>query len=106
MIFARKPTYILFQIYKKIRSAFPRFRLSSHDLAIECGRYDDNARNRRLCKFCNLNVIENEYHFLLVCPFYMDIRRQYFNSYYCHWPSLLKFEKLMSVTSKRKIIKT
>ena len=25
-----------------------------------------------------------------------------FNSYYCHWPSLMKFEKLMSVTSKHK----
>ena len=96
-------TYLDFISNRNIRTAFSRFRLSSHDLAIESGRYDDTPRSDRLCKFCNLNVVENEYHFLLVCPLYIDIRRKYFNSYFCHWPTLMKFENLMSVKSKRKI---
>ena len=96
-------TYLDFISNRNIRTAFSRFRLSSHDLAIESCRYDDTPRSDRLCKFCNLNVVENEYHFLLVCPLYIDIRRKYFNSYFCHWPTLMKFENLMSVKSKRKI---
>ena len=92
-----------FTLNKNIRTALTRFRLSSHDLAIESGRYDDTPRSDRLCKFCNLNVVENEYHFLLVCPLYIDIRKKYFNSYYCHWPTLKKFENLMSTKSKCKI---
>ena len=28
----------------------------------------------RTCQSCNLNVVENEYHFLLVCPAYRNLR--------------------------------
>ena len=60
--------YLDFISNKNIRTALTRFRLSSHDLAVESGRYDDTPRSDRLCKFSSLNVVENEYHFLLVCP--------------------------------------
>ena len=60
----------------------------------------NTPRSERLCKFCNLCVLENEYHFLLVCPLCRYIRQKYFNSYYFHWPILNKFENLMSVKSK------
>ena len=98
-----RETYLDFISNRNIRTALSRFRLSSHDLAIESGRYDDTPRSDRLCKFCNLNVVENKYHFLLVCPLCIDIRRKYFNSYFCHWPTLMKIENLLSVKSKRKI---
>ena len=50
-----------------------RFRLSSHNLAIEVG--DTHARpkiprNERLCIKCNLRCVEDEIHFLLVCSKY------------------------------------
>ena len=54
---------------KKFRVSLSRFRCSSHDLLIETGRYSNISRDDRICKLCNLNSIENEYHFLLVCPF-------------------------------------
>ena len=28
-------------------------------------------------KYCYLDMVENKYHFLLVCPFYRDFRRKY-----------------------------
>ena len=31
------------------------------------GSYDESLRCDRLCKFCNLNVVESEYHILMVC---------------------------------------
>ena len=57
-------------------------------------------RIERTCKYCNLDMVENEYHFLLVCPFYRDLRRKYFKTYYCQWPTINKFDDLMSKKSK------
>ena len=57
---------------KKYKIAFTaKFRLSSHDLAIERGRFE----NGRLCRHCHLNMIESEYHFMLVCPLNRDLRK-------------------------------
>ena len=84
----------------KYRIALSRLRTSSHSLFIETRRYDRTARAARLCKTCNMNKTEDEYHFILVCPAYRELRRKYFKPYFCNWPTLNKFESLMSVTSK------
>ena len=49
----------------------------------------------RKCIFCNMNVIENEFHFVLVCPFYRDLRNKILPRYYCTWPTITKFQSLM-----------
>lgn len=59
---------------KKYKTALTRFRTSSHSLLIETGRYDGTPRADRTCKSCNMKQTESEYHFLLVCPFYRDLR--------------------------------
>ena len=87
----------------KYKIALARFRTSSHSLMFEKGRYDDSPRQQRLCKSCNMNQIENEYHFLLVCPYHRDLRSKYLKPYFCHWPSLNKFEVLLSSSSKKVI---
>ena len=89
----------------KYRIALSRFRTSSHSLFIETGRYDNTARTERLCKTCNTNQVEDEYHFLLLCPAYRELRRKYFKPYFCHWPTINKFEALMSATTKKAISK-
>ena len=86
---------------KQFRIALTKFRLSSHDLAIERGRFENIPRDERICRYCNLNMIENEYHFLLVCPLYGDLRRKYFKNYYCRWPTLNKFDDLLSKQTKQ-----
>ena len=94
-----KEDYLDFILEKKYRIAFTKFRLSSHDLAIERGRFENIERNDRLCRHCNLNMIESEYHFMLVCPLYRDLRNKYLKKYYCHWPTLNKFDDLMTTKS-------
>ena len=84
----------------KYRIAMSKFRVSSHDLLIETGRYNNISYDQRICSYCNMNKIESEYHFLLVCPHYRDLRCKYFKAYFCRWPTLKKFEILMSSTSK------
>lgn len=80
----------------KFRHALARFRISSHRLGIEIGRYTNTPLNDRVCTLCNMNQIESEYHFLLVCPKYRDLRVKFFKPYYCHWPNINKFENIMN----------
>ena len=66
--------YLSCNTNEKYRIALTRLRCSSHSLEIEVGRYHYNRTDRqnRLCKLCNMNMVENEYHFVLVCPAYND----------------------------------
>ena len=92
--------YLDFITEKKYKIALTQFRLSSHDLAIERGRYENLNRRESVCKLCNSNLVENECHLLLVCPFYRELRQKYFKPYYCRWPTLNKFDDMMSKTNK------
>ena len=99
-----RENYLDFKANKKYKVALTRFRLSSHDLRIERGRYENIARAERICKFCNMSMIENEYHFLLVCPLYAELRRKFLKAYFCHWPNMNKFDNLMMSNSKQVIL--
>jgi len=74
------PTY-LGCVPRKIRVAFTKLRLSSHQLRVETGRYA-SKRTPYNELICNSIDLENEYHFLLICNTYTDIRRKYINKYY------------------------
>jgi hypothetical protein len=80
----------------KYRLALTKFRLSAHDLEIEKGRHNNIPRSERKCKNCNMKQIENEFHFILVCPKYRNLRLKYFKPYFNNWPSINKFEQLMT----------
>ena len=83
-------------IIEKYKVSLTKFRLSCHDLRIEKGRYDGINRENRKCLNCNMGVIENEYHFLLICPKYYNIRQKFIKDCYYRWPTVQKFEKLIS----------
>ena len=50
------------------RIALTKLRLSNHRLAIETGRYSE-----RTCPICKIDM-EDEYHFLNICPAYQEKR--------------------------------
>ena len=52
------------------------FRISSHNLRIETGRYDQRKikPEERLCIYCRSQAVEDEQHFLLQCPLYNNER--------------------------------
>jgi hypothetical protein len=52
---------------------------------------------------CNLNVVEDEYHFILQCEKYIDVRR-YFKKYYWQMPSCFKLIQLLSVRNIKELI--
>ena len=61
---------------KKYQRAITRFRVSSHRLGIECGRHQKPCipTEERICKFCNLGEIDDEYHFLVHCELHANSR--------------------------------
>ena len=65
----------------KIRKCFTKFRVSNHVLAIEKGRHHNISVNDRICDKCNLGLIEDEAHFLMVCDntMYDGARAQLFS---------------------------
>jgi hypothetical protein len=54
--------------------------MSSHNLAIDSGRHQNIARTHRYCKLCNLDI-EDEFHFILKCPWFSELRRKYIKGY-------------------------
>ena len=79
------------------RVALTRLRTSNHRLAVESGRWHKPhvlPLIERKCSSCE--DLEEEYHFLLVCPMYTELRRKYLPEYYHQRPNMLKFVELMS----------
>ena len=62
---------------RKLRS---KFRLSSHDLEIETGRCVNKSMppEQRICKICDLSLVEHEFHFLMICPKFSTLRNSLF----------------------------
>ena len=85
---------------RKFRFIYASFRASSHDLEIERGRYRNIERNQRLCIFCEDNVVEDEFHFLLCCEKYKDLRKLYIPAKYFNYPTRHKFIILMANENK------
>jgi len=58
------------------RKSMTRFRISAHRLAIERGRYTvpPTPANNRLCIYCTSQEVEDEYHFLMSCNKYQQLR--------------------------------
>lgn len=87
-------------VYKK---CITQLRLSSHNLAVESGRFSAVPRQNRLCKFCK-DDIEDEMHFVLKCPVYQGFRSYFIKPYYWKKPSMFKFIQLMSSCNIKELL--
>jgi len=46
-----------------------------------------------------MNLLEDEFHFFLICPFYSDFRKRYIKPYYYRRASVFKLVQLMSINN-------
>ena len=95
--------YLSKPILPSMRIIISKLRLSSHKLGIETGRYIDSRREDRPCHNCNLGEIEDEYHFILQCPLYTNLRHQYLKSYYYRRPSAHKHVQLLCTENTKEL---
>jgi hypothetical protein len=57
----------------------------------------------RTCNVCHDNLIEDEYHFILVCKKYDNIRKAYIKPYYWRRPSSFKLVLLLSAHNVKEL---
>ena len=88
--------YLLHVNHVQARSALARFRMGMSELRSRSLRYNSPLPNTPVnCPSCT-DMIENEVHFLLVCPLYSDIRHQYIPEKFTRRPSLAKLSILLA----------
>ena len=80
-----------------------KIRTCAHKLNLEFGRHRNVERSERKCRLCNLNEIEDEYHFILQCPLYNDIRMKFIKTYYHKRPSVLKLTQLLTSQNNKEL---
>ena len=82
---------------EKYRNSLCKLRVSAHRLEIETGRWTKPNRtplDDRICLICG--VLEDEFHFMLECSIYKDLRKNYIKRYYWQRPNMPKFIQLLS----------
>ena len=92
--------YLLTDMSPQSRRILSNFRCSSHTLNVEIGRHKNIDYNLRFCDSClkrNVFVIEDEFHFLLNCPQYDELRSLYFvDEWKNAYPTITLFYRIMS----------
>ena len=109
-LFYRSISQFRFQYYleivtvNKFRTALAKLRLSSHRLEGETGRWARPIAipfSERVCNVCN--KLEDEFHFVLECPIYLDIRKLYINNYYFKKLNMYKMVEHFNTTNKKQL---
>ena len=85
----------------RYRSALARLRCGILPLEIEVGRYNGIPEERRICKLCDLGVVESELHFLFKCPINHNLRQEFINTVKNSYPDVARLPD----TSKFQVIK-
>ena len=93
-------TYLDLPYDNKYKRALTQFRISSHNLNIKSGRHINLPRDQRLCSSCNMNMIENEYHFY----WYILTIQHCEQNTYCNWPTVNKCSSLMQFNLNKNVI--
>ena len=95
--------YLRKSLPNSIIRTLSKFRLSAHSLNIETGRYNNIQRQNRICTKCNRMEVEDEFHFVFVCPLYNNLRTKFIKRYYWRNPSMFKLIQLFSVQNKKSL---
>ena len=66
------------------------FRISSHRLLIEIGRWQSIIRENRLCNFCQWMELGDEFHYLFECPEFIQHRARLIPQKYRCSPNAVK----------------
>ena len=84
------------------RKSLCKLIVSSHRLRIETGRWERPPvpREMRQCEICHQGV-EDEFHFVCVCPAYVHIRKKYIKQYYWKRPSMFKLVQLFNTENRK-----
>ena len=79
------------------RTLISKYRCSNSKLPVynQIYMYDTD-----LCTLCHMGVRGDEYHYILLCPFFKQSRKQFLKLYYYVRPCIFKFEQLFGSSNR------
>ena len=89
------PHYLQADINSQFKYIMTRFRFGISDIYTHSYRYRSHSENDLLCPLCKGDK-EDEYHFIMCCSFYENLREQFIPKKFYHTPSKFHFILLMS----------
>jgi hypothetical protein len=72
----KHPMYCCLEVEEFKRIAMTKLRLSSHNLAVERGRWQRQPREERVCRLCNSGEVQDEQHIISRCPSTQTVRAE------------------------------
>ena len=82
-----------------------RFITTNNDLPVNVQRYEDIERRDRICPKCDLIDIGDEFHYLFICPYFVNERNELIPRKFTRRPNLLTFQQLMNCEDKKSLLK-
>ncbi len=70
--------YVTCIMSKKHRSDMEKIRCGVAHIKLETGRYNGTPVNDRICEFCNVGDVEDEFHVVMDCFNYNELRHNLF----------------------------
>ena len=75
----------------------------NHRLPIETGIWTGIPVKERLCNLCKIDI-GDEYHYIMICDYFKDLRKKLIRQYYIKHPNTIKFFELMNNRKKKTIV--
>ena len=82
-----------------------RFRTTNNNVPLNKLRYLNIPKDDRICTKCCMTELGNEYHYLFVCPYFEDTRRNCLPLSFYYIPNLINYKNLMNSKSKEVLLK-
>ena len=91
---------------KSDRINLSKFRCRNIKIPVVTGGYTNRNNpatpyENRLCEICDMNVIGDEYHYILECPVFQEHRNNYLDDFYVRNPNREKFTLLFLNDNKQ-----
>ena len=83
---------------------FCKFWTTNHRLPIKQGRWNNILRENRLCTFCDVKDVGDEYHHMMTCSFFLEYRKKFIYRKCYTRPNVLLFNELMSSYNKNQLV--
>ena len=68
--------YLNMCLTRRERSLLCQLRMGVLSIRVETGRFRNITLEHRICEICQLNLVEDEIHFVTVCPKYNNLRKK------------------------------